>query len=371
MFREYSFKRYDFFLVLLVVALVILGIFAIKSATYSSVDGTFVQKQIIGFIIGFFLMSLVSVFNYNFIAKFYWVFYILNIALLVAVLLFGKNVNNATRWISIGGINLQASELCKTFLTIFFAQFISKYRSKINKPWFLLVIVILTMIPVFLILKEPNLSTSLVIVFMVVMMVFAGGISYKYVVGAIIVLVPVLALSFWYIQQPDQKLLEPYQVTRIMTLVYPEQADASSRMQTENSVKAIGSGQLSGKGLYQGKLNKYNYLPEPQTDFIFSIVGEETGFIGCSVILSLMLMLLLRCLWIAKDAKDLTALLMVTGFVAVIGSHTFVNVGVVTGIMPNTGVPLPFISYGLSSLLSNMISLGLILNISMQRKSQY
>lgn len=374
MFREYDFKRYDVFFVALIIILSIIGVVAIKSATMSNIHGgtdLFVKKQIMGIVSGSIIMLIVSLIDYRFISKFYWIIYFVNIILLAAVLLIGKNVNGATRWISIGGITLQPSEFCKIFLIIFLAKFIDKYKTKINKPTFLLVLIGLIMIPMYLIYKEPNLSTMLVIVAIFGTILFISEISYKYIFGTLIITIPLLLIGFWYIQQPNQKLLQDYQVKRIMTALYPEQATTSERLQTNNSIQAIGSGKLYGKGIYQGKLNQYNYLPEPQTDFIFSIVGEEFGFIGCSIILSLLFLLILRGLWIAKDTKDLEAKIIVTGFVSIITFQTFINVGVVTGVLPNTGIPLPFISYGLSSLWSNMIGAGLVLNISMQRKSIY
>lgn len=374
MFRDYDFKRYDLFFVSLIVILSIIGIFAIKSATMANIhDGTdlFVKKQIAGLVSGFVIMIIVSLIDYRFISKFYWPIYILNIILLLAVLLFGKTVNGATRWITIGGFTLQSSEFCKVFLIIFLAKFIDKYKEKINKPLFLLLTIGLTFIPVYMIMKQPNLSTSIVIIAILGIILFIAGLNYKYIFGTIAILIPIMIVGFWYIQQPNQVLLEEYQVKRIMTAVYPEKATTSERFQTNNSIQAIGSGKLYGKGIYQGKLNQYNYLPEPQTDFIYSIIGEEFGFIGCSTILTLMLILIIRCLWIAKDAKDLTATIMVIGFTTIITFQTFINVGVVTGILPNTGIPLPFISYGISSLWSNMIGAGLVLNISMQRKALY
>ncbi|PKM95930.1 MAG: rod shape-determining protein RodA [Firmicutes bacterium HGW-Firmicutes-1] len=374
MFREYDFRRLDIFFIVLIIALTIIGVIAIKSATMSNIhDGTdiFVKKQIIGLVSGFVIMIIVALIDYRFISKFYWPIYILNIVLLVSVIFFGRTVNNATRWISIGGFNLQPSEFCKIFLIIFLAKLIDKNKERINKPIFLVFMIGLISLPMYLIYKQPNLSTSLVIIAIFGVILFISGLSYKYIIGTIAILIPCFIIGFWYIQQPNQILLEDYQVKRIMTAVYPEKAETSDKFQTNNSIQAIGSGKLFGKGLYQGKLNQYNYLPEPQTDFIYSIVGEEFGFVGCSTILTLLLVLIMRCLWIAKDTKDLSATIMVIGFVTIISFQTFINVGVVTGILPNTGIPLPFISYGISSLWSNMIGAGLVLNISMQRKAIY
>lgn len=374
MFREYDFRRYDIFFIALIITLSIIGIFAIKSATMANIHEStdvFVKKQIIGLISGCVIMIIVSLIDYRFIAKFYWPIYVLNILLLLAVFVLGKEVNGATRWINLGGFTLQPSEFCKIFLTIFLAKWIDKNKEKVNKPIFLLTTIGLSFIPIFLILKQPNLSTSLVIMAILGVILFISGLNYKYILGTLAILVPILLVGFWYIQQPNQILLQDYQVKRIMTAVYPEKATTSEKFQTNNSIQAIGSGKLFGKGMYQGKLNQYNYLPEPQTDFIYSIIGEEFGFVGCCTILVLMLTLILRCLWIAKDTKDLTATIMIIGFTTIMSFQTFINVGVVTGLLPNTGIPLPYISYGLSSLWSNMISAGLVLNISMQRKALY
>lgn len=372
MFRNYDIKKLDFFIILLVIGLVIIGITSIGSATkiYAE-EGTdyFVKKQILGFVFGLIIMGIVALIDYNFISRFYWLIFAFNIALLLLVLVIGHESKGATRWIYIGPFTIQPSEFAKIFMTIFLAKYMDNNKERINKPLILLSVVALTFIPTFLIMEQPDLSTSMVLFFIMVMQLFVIGISYKYILGAIGILTPLLGLGFWYIQQPGQKLLENYQVERIMALFYPEKYALSTALQTTNSIQAIGSGKLSGKGLYLGKLNQYDYLPEPQTDFIFSIIGEEFGFIGCSIVLLLLFVLVIRCIIISRDATDDVGMLIVTGFAAMLTFQTFINVGVTTGIMPNTGIPLPFISYGLSSLWTNMIGLGLILNISMQRKT--
>ncbi|QUI23339.1 rod shape-determining protein RodA [Vallitalea pronyensis] len=372
MFRNYNFRKYDFFIILIVIALVAIGIVAIGSATQINSNGSPLKwnKQRFGFIVTFIMMIGISFINYHFIGKFYWLIYVFNIILLVAVRFMGHKVSGAARWIDIAGFRIQPSELSKMMMVIFLAYIIDKNKHKINNFFFLMQLAILTLIPTFLIYKQPDLSTSLVIIVILVIIVYAAGINYKYVIGALLIAIPLLWLTAWYIQQPDQEFFEDHQVSRVKSFLYPE-SEGANVWQTENSIQALGSGQLHGKGLYGGTINKYNYLPQPQTDFIFSIIGEEFGFVGCSVTLFLLLLLILRCLWIAKDAVDLYGMLIIVGFVAIITFQTFVNVGVATGIIPNTGIPLPFISYGLSSLLTNMIGIGLVLNISVQRKTSY
>lgn len=372
MFRNYNFRKYDFSLILMVAVLVFMGIIAIGSATRINSDlGTdsYVKKQIIGFVIGLILMLIVSFIDYHFIGKFYIPIYLVMNGMLLAVLLAGETVNQAKRWIDLGSFSIQPSEFAKLLLIIFLAAVIQKYKEKFNKPWFLLILGVLGIIPVLLVNRQPDLSTSVMIISIFFVSLFMGGLYFRYIIITLIIAVPLMFFGSWYIQQEDQQILEPYQVDRIMALIYPEQAPPEDLLQTNNSKQAIGSGQLSGKGLYQGKLNQYNYLPEPQTDFIFSIIGEEFGLIGCSSVIVMILLLLIKCLWIGKSAKDIQGQIIVGGIVGMIGLQTFVNIGVVTGLLPNTGLPLPFISAGLSSLVTNMIAIGFVLNVSMQRKS--
>lgn len=372
MFRDYEFRRYHWPLIINVIILVVFGIIAIGSATQINSDlGTdaYVKRQIFGLIVGLIFMLIVSMINYKFIAKFYPAIYGAVIALLFAVRFFGDTTNNARRWIEIAGIRMQPSEFAKLMLVIVIAKLIDQYTEQFNKPWFLMLLSVIAGLPILLVNIQPDLSTSLMLLGIFLVVLFVGGLDFRYILAAFIIGIPVFLIGYNYIQSDDQQLLEDYQVDRIMALVDPESAPPEDKLQTDNSIQAIGSGQLNGKGLYQGKLNQYNYLPEPQTDFIFSIIGEEFGFIGSTIVIALILVLLIQCLWIAKSARDLLGKTIIGGITGMIGIQTFVNIGVVTGMLPNTGLPLPFISAGLSSLLTNMIAIGIILNISMQRKS--
>lgn len=373
MFKHYDFRRFDFILISLVLILGIIGIVAVGSATraYSPGGSTaVVNKQIIGFAVGFVIMLFFAVFDYHWLGKLVIPIYILNILLLSLVLVAGDSANNASRWISIGAVRLQPSEFAKIFLVLVLAKYFDKFGDKINKLYIILGAVILTATPTVLIFKQPDLSTSIIMLLILVFVIYIAGISYWYILGVSAVVVPASVFGFWYIQQPEQTILEGYQVNRVLSMIDPSKVDPSLLWQTQNSIRAIGSGRLFGKGIYLGKINQYDYLPEPQTDFIFSIIGEEFGFFGCAVVIILLFLLIFRCLWIAKDSKDLAAKLIITGVIAVITYQTFINVGVATGIVPNTGIPLPFISAGLSSLWTMLVSMGIILNISMQRKSK-
>jgi rod shape determining protein RodA len=298
--------------------------------------------------------------------------YLAGLALLFAVLFLGDGAKGAVRWLEIGPIRIQPSEFAKIILILFMSKLIDSKKGKINKFSTLILLVVLLAVPVGMILKQPDLSTSLVFVAIFLVLLYVGGISYRYITISFLIAVPLFIVCFIYIQNPNQKLLKDYQRDRIMAMIHRDKEEYSDDyFQTEQSIHAIGSGQLYGKGLYKGTLNQLSYLPEPHTDFIFSVIGEEFGFVGCMSVIGLILMIILRGLWIAKDAKDTLGKLLIVGVVTMIGFQAFVNIGVVTGLLPNTGIPLPFVSAGGSSLWSNMIGIGLILNVGMRRKKSF
>lgn len=363
---RYDFKKYDIKLVLAVLALCVIGVLTINSAA----DG-FASKQLIGVCAGFVIMIFFSLIDYNFIANFQWILYAINIVMLLAVLLFGIDVNGARRWFSLGSFGtLQPSEFAKMLMLIIFAKFISDNKDRISRFSTIMITGILYLIPLVLIFEEPDLSTTLVFVFLFCVLMFVGGISFKIVGGILATIIPLGALFLWYVTQPFQILLDDYQQTRIMTFLNPSDYLLTTYAQQYNSVMAIGSGLLTGKGLNNNTLTSVkggDFLSEPQTDFIFAVIGEELGFVGSCVVIGLLLILVISCLFIARDAADMTGRLIASGYAAIITFQAFVNIGVATAILPNTGLPLPFVSYGLSSLLANFIGIGLVLNVGLQR----
>ena len=335
----------DFWLIGAICILSIFGIICIGSATHINLgaDPDNFYKQMIWFAIGLALMIMASLVDYEAISQFYILFYLLNIVLLVAVLFLGSNVNGATRWIAIGPINVQPSEFAKLIMIFFLAKLLTKKQEQINQlPTLLLVCITL----------------------------FVAGIDFKIIKLVLCIVVPAIAFVLWDVSLEKplimDKILKPHQFTRILTFVDPSR-DMDSYYQTEKAINAIGSGQLNGKGLYQGTLNQLSYLPEPHNDFIFSVIGEEFGFIGCVIVLLLLLFIIFRCILIAVSIRDSFSQLIVVGVAGMIAFQTFINVGVATGIMPNTGMSLPFVSYGGSSMWTNMTAIGLVLNIGMKR----
>ena len=367
-----QFSNLDFLLITAICILSIFGIICIGSATHINLgeDPSNFYKQIVWFAIGIALMLIASIVDYESISRFYVLFYILNILLLLAVLFLGTNVKGATRWIAIGPINVQPSEFAKLIMIFFLAKLLTKKQEQINQIPTLLLVCITVVIPVVLIQKQPSLSASLVLLAILCITLFVAGIDFKIIRLVLCIVVPAIAFVLWDVSLEKplimDKILKPHQFTRILTFVDPSR-DMDSYYQTEKAINAIGSGQLNGKGLYQGTLNQLSYLPEPHNDFIFSVIGEEFGFIGCVIVLLLLLFIIFRCILIAVSIRDFFSQLIVVGVAGMIAFQTFINVGVATGIMPNTGMSLPFVSYGGSSMWTNMTAIGLVLNIGMKR----
>jgi len=364
--RKYNFRMYNFRLVAYVLAASIIGILVINSAAES-----YMMKQLVGMIGGLIIMTIISLIDYNYIAKFSWFLYSVNVVMLLAVKLIGYNVNGAKRWFRLGGFGtFQPSELSKVILLVVFAYIISEQRERLNRFSTILRICILYAIPTGLILIEPDLSTTLVFVFLFCVLMFAGGLSYRIIGMILAVTVPLGAFIIWYVQQPFQILLRDYQLDRVMSFLHPADYLLTTGAQQYNSIMAIGSGMLTGKGLNNNTFTSVkggNFISEPQTDFIFAVVGEELGFLGCCLVLGLLMLIVIECLIVASNARDVRGRMIAAGTAGIISFQAFINVGVAVGILPNTGLTLPFISYGLSSLMNNFMCIGLVLNVGLQR----
>ena len=289
-----------------------------------------------------------------------------------ALPIFGTNVNGATRWIDIGFFRFQPSDVMKIVLIVFFAKLFSKYEEKISTVKIILFSLICLGIPLVLIMEQPDLSTTISIMMVFCAMIFIGGLSYKIIGGIIAVAVPLVILFFSLILQPDQTILKGYQHDRIMAWLRPTDPEyIDTALQQLNSQIAIGSGQLYGKGLNNNVVSSVkngNFIAEPQTDFIFAVAGEELGFLGCCIIIILELIIAIECVRIGKKARDLAGMLLCCGLAAQIFFQTGINIGVATGLLPNTGIALPFVSYGLTSLVSFCIGIGMVLNVGLQMK---
>ncbi len=354
-------KNYDFKLIVLVVSLTLLGIFAIGSAR-QSLQG----RQVMGMALGIFVMLVVSFVDYHFVLKFYWAIYVLTVVLLALVLSpLGDDAGGAQRWLVLGAIRFQPSELAKILLILFFAQFIMLNRDRLSSFGIITLSLILIGVPLVLVLTN-DLSTTIMIGVLFCVMMYLGGISHKLVLAVIAVMVPMSVIFLTLVVQPDQKILEEYQQKRILAWLYPEEYEDTTAYQQNNSVMAIGSGQLFGKGAYNNEISSVkngNFISEAQTDFIFAVIGEEWGFLGSCLIIILQFFIALECALIGWKARDLAGHVIAGGMAGLVCFQSFINMGVATGLVPNTGIPLPFVSYGLTSLVSVYMGIGFVLNV--------
>ncbi|MGN1318969.1 MAG: FtsW/RodA/SpoVE family cell cycle protein [Lachnospirales bacterium] len=359
----------DYILIISVFALIIFGIIIIGSAKRINIngpEGEFIN-QMIWFATGIVLMTIAIFIDYEFIGKFYVAIYLLNIALLIAVLIFGGNDETGVkRWL----FGIQPSEFSKIFMIIYLSKFIDKFQKKINNISVLFFICLTTLIPIVLIKIQPSLSASLVLGAILITELFIGNINSKYIKITIIAVIAIIALVYIDLLYNNHRILdlflEPYHIKRLSSSINSDFSNPDY-YQTKNSIWAIGSGQLRGKGLYNGTINQLSYLPYSHNDFIFSVVGEEFGFLGCLAVLVLMFIIIFRCIKISRQASDNLGMLIAGGVAGMLTFQTFVNVGVATGLLPNTGMPFPFLSYGGSSMWINMIAIGLVLNVGVKK----
>ena len=369
MLKRYKLSNYDFRLVIYITIISVIGFLVIRSAANG--DTATINRQLTGIIAGSVIMLGISLIPYDKVLRFAFVIYGACNAFLVAVVINGIFRNNARRWIKLPILGqIQPSEFCKIGIVLFMACLLYKYGDKINKAHYLFITLILAAIPLVLILIEPDLSTTIVLFIAIMCMIYVSGISYKWIVGTLIVLAPCVAIFFILLQNGMVPFLKEYQANRILAWLDRE-AYSSLNLQQNNSIMAIGSGQLVGKGLNNNTLASVksgNFLSEEQTDFIFAVVGEEMGFVGCLVVIILYACIVYECMYLAHKARDMMGRLICTGIAAIVAFQSFCNIAVATGIFPNTGLPLPFISFGSSSPLSLYIGFGFVLNVGLLRR---
>lgn len=363
MFDRRLIQNFDWALLLAMLSVATLGILNLYSATYNigGAGGSQIYvRQICWLGIGMAVFLLMTTFNYHALERLAYPAYFGAMVLLLLVLLVGKVSSGSQRWLSFGPLSFQPSELAKITLIIVLAKFFSRkegYREyRLRDLWqpFLLIA-----LPAGLILKEPDLGTALLLVVVSLSMVLFLKVNWK---SLLIALVCTLALTplIWF-------QLKDYQRMRILSFLRPEMDTLGAGYHVTQSKITIGSGQFWGKGFLQGTQTKLHFLPEQYTDFAFSVLAEEWGFVGGTFVLLLYLFLVLWGLNIAKSSKDKFGSILAVGIVAVIFWQVVINVGMVTGLLPVVGIPLVLFSYGGSSLITTMAALGLLMNISMRR----
>lgn len=367
MLKRYKLRDYNFRLIVMLIAVSSIGVLLVGSA-----DPSLQKKQLIGVITGVVLMVTVSLMDYSWLLNFYWLIYGAVLVLLLAVRLMGESKKGAARWIEIGGFQFQPTEICKIMLIMFFAMYLMKHEDDLNTFRTIIKTIVLLVVPLVLVFNQPDLKNTITIGVIICILIYAAGLSYKIIGGAILVAIPLVAVLLLLITQTDLQIIKDYQKERIMARLFSEDDSyGDDTLQQDNSITAIGSGQLSGKGLNNNEVssaNKVNFVAENQNDFIFAVAGEELGFIGSCAILLLLLGIIFECMRMGRRAKNLSGTLICCGVASTVAIQSFINVAVATGLFPNTGTPLPFVSYGLTSLWSLYIGMGLCLNVGLQNK---
>ena len=368
-------KQIDFFLLIIIILLLSLGIIMVLSASAPSAlsetgnSYTYVTKQAISAILGLGVMAFFSKMDYRIFKKFYWIIYWFSLGILLTVLVpgVGLEANGATRWVDFKFIQFQPSELTKIGMIIFYAGYLSDHKDELKqfvngfiKPLAFLVPPVLIALVI-----QNHLSVGLVMTAITVVMMLMAGCRLLYFLVAGLVLGGFGGgiLGLYLITKGQDAGQSSFRLDRILNFMDPWQDPTGTGWQAIQSLYAIGSGGLFGSGLGESK-QKYLYIPEPQNDFIFSILAEELGFIGCTVVIILFALFVWRGILIAMKTKDMFASLLATGITTLVMVQVVINIGVVTNSIPNTGMPLPFFSYGGTALVILLGMCGILLNIS-------
>ncbi len=359
-------RKVDIVLIMGVIALCVYGALMVYSATQGSTERgadpfVFLKRQFIWIVLGIIIAALVSFSDYNLLRHYLVPIYLLNLFLLILVFFVGREAHGAQRWIPVGAFQLQPSEFAKIFVIVSLAVFLSTRKGEIASVTNVGLSFLFMAIPWLLIFRQPDLGTALVLFAVLLGMLVTAGLKMRHFFAIILscVLIGFLLINF--------QVLQDYQMKRLMVFVDPGIDPLGAGYNIQQSKIAVGSGRLAGKGLFSGTQTNLQFLPARHTDFIFAVVGEELGFMGSALLLGLYFVIISRGIRIASTAKNLLGSLIAIGVVSMWLFQILVNIGMTIGIMPITGIPLPFISSGGSSLWANLAGVGLLLGIYARR----
>lgn len=362
--RKRELKNIEWSILIIAIILSIVGLVALFSATQETEHDEF-YKQCIWLGVSLVIMIVVMLIDYDFLVKISPFLYGLFIILLIAVL-FTTPVNGATSWFDIGAFSLQPGEFAKIFVILFLTFAIRKIQERnkqdINKITRLLILLAVVGVPILLIIKQPDYGTAAAFIVATVMMLIVGGIDKKYIIVSAILIVVSVPIIYNFILPEHAK-------TRIDIFLNPESDPRGAGYNIIQSKIAIGAGGLTGMGLLKGNQTQLGYLYPKTTDFIFSVIGEEMGFVVAGGVILLNVVIITKSIQVAKGIKDEAGAYIATGIAGIFLFHTIENIGMTMGLLPITGVPLLFVSYGGTSMLTSFVSLGILLNISSQRKT--
>ncbi len=361
--RNKLLKNTEWAVLIVSIILFIIGTVALFSATQTTELEEF-KKQIRWFVVSIPFLILAMTIDYNVIVKFSPLLYVVSIGMLVGVL-FTEPINGASSWFKIGeSFTFQPSEIAKVAVILFMAFILNKLqikgRKEINKIWKLLIYFILMGIPILLIIKQPDYGTAMAFITALLCMLFVSGLDRKYIIFAVVAIA--VAAPIVYTHLPAHAL------SRIDSFLHPENDIRGASYNMYQSKLAIGAGQVFGMGLLKGNQTQLGFLYPKTTDFIFAVIGEELGFVATVSIVILYIVLITKAVFIAKTAKDNIGSYIAIGIAGIFLFYMVENIGMTIGLLPITGVPLPFVSYGGSSLITNFICIGLLLNISSRRQ---
>ena len=361
-------KNTDLIILITVISLVIIGIIGIYSAGYNDLDlKSDYFKQFVWLGVSLIVLIVIWFLDYNMFGFLSIPLYVICLGLLVGVL-FTPVIYGARSWFKFGQISIQPSEITKVVYILLSAKFmdfiLSKDKKGINKWYNIIAIFGIMLIPVALTLKQPDFGTAFVFLFITIIMLYKAGINYKYIlIGLVILIIGIPAIYFF--------LLNDVQKDRILVFLNPNLDPLGSGYNAIQSKIAVGSGKIFGTGLLKGTQTQYGYLPVKTSDFIFSVISEEMGFIISALLVIIYVVLLIRLINISKTAKDTYGSLVTIGIFGMIFFHFIENIGMTMGLLPITGIPLPFVSYGGSNLLTNFIAIGIVLSISARRQRTF
>ncbi|MDK2585668.1 rod shape-determining protein RodA [Romboutsia sedimentorum] len=357
-------KQLDWKLIIIVLAIFSFGLLVLSSATHAQITGNYAQiyKQCMGFGLGTIMIIGILLFDYNFLGKYYKALYIISLLLLAIILIpvIGAERGGARSWLNLGPLDFQTSELVKLTFILSYAKIVESKRGKLNTVKEIIPVVMYAVPFIGLLFAQPDLGTAIVFSCIIASMLFISGLDIKLIKKVIIIALVSLPIMYMF--------MASHQRERIDAFLHPEDATLKGNYQVMQSMIAIGSGGTTGKGLYNGTQNQEGFLPVQESDFIFAVIGEELGALGMATVIALYALFLTRMIAIAKEAKDFYGTLIVTGVMGMFAYQIIQNIGMTVALIPVTGVTLPFISYGGSSLLTSLANLGLVLNVCMRRK---
>lgn len=355
-------RQLDYGLIITCVLIVLFGAMNIYSATYTKFGFKQVLLQLIWICLGLVVVYLILTFDYIFIANYSKLIYWASILLLVINDVFGSTHKGAKSWLNIGSRGIQPSEFAKLAMVIMLAKKINDMEGDINKPKNFFTLAFYAALPMVLILIQPDMGMTEVCFFIVLGIFFMAGLDLKVMLGGLTALVLCITIAW------NAGIIKPYQKSRITSFLHPEEYALTTGLQVIQSEIGVGSGGILGKGFTHGTQISGGFIPEAHNDFIFSVVGEEWGLIGSSVLLILYCILLYKCIKIAKSSKDLFGSILSMGIASTLLFSIFQNIGMTIGMVPITGITLPFMSYGGSSILTSFIAIALVLNVGMRKE---